>query len=150
LGRIPIPWDHPRLGLPSLNVSIRGYITKSLHCFNHTTFKRPQHSPQAWIQPKYGRNQQLTTPHDESSPIDAPVTTKLQEIKGTLHFYGRAFDPTMLVALEILPPLKKEALRQQHRPYHSYSTTPPYIHMPPSSTTKATYSYMYTGMPLIC
>ena len=79
-----------------------GYINKALTRFLHPEITRAQHSPHAWTAPQYGVATQLTTPADMSAPLDKAGITRLQEVIGTLLFYARAVDCTMLVALGTL------------------------------------------------
>jgi hypothetical protein len=50
----------------------------------------------------YGTNPQLTEPEDETAPLPPDGIKQLQQITGTLLYYARAVDPTMLVALGIV------------------------------------------------
>ena len=52
--------------------------------------------------PSYGTTMQLTEPADTSPLLDAKGITCLQEVIGTLLYYARAIDSTMLVALRSL------------------------------------------------
>jgi hypothetical protein len=79
-----------------------GYVEKAIHRFTHPNPPRPQHSPHPWIAPTYGASIQYAAPDDESKPLDAHGITRLQQIIGTLLFYARAVDNTMLVALGTL------------------------------------------------
>jgi hypothetical protein len=47
----------------------------------------------------YGTNPQLTDLVDETAPLPPDGIKLLQQITGTLLYYARAVDPTMLVAL---------------------------------------------------
>ena len=46
-----LDWNHDK---KYTNLSIPGYITKSLHKFQHPTPKRPQHAPHDCTAPAYG------------------------------------------------------------------------------------------------
>ena len=85
-----------------VDVSMPGYIARALARFNHIPATRAQHAPHAWIPPSYGATLQLTTPIDTSAPLLPAARTRLQEIVGTLLYYARAVDSTMLVALGTL------------------------------------------------
>jgi hypothetical protein len=50
----------------------------------------------------YGTNPQLTEPEDETAPLPPDGIKQLQQITGTLLYYARAVDPTMLVALRTI------------------------------------------------
>jgi hypothetical protein len=76
-----------------------GYIEAALNKFQHAMPAKPQHAPHAWAQPVYGRTVQEPIPEDTSPPLDAKAITRLQQIVGTLLYYARAIDSSMLVAL---------------------------------------------------
>jgi hypothetical protein len=96
---LTLDWDYDAR---TLDLSMPGYIEKALQRFNVTPPKRPQHSPHAWVQPNYGAPTQLTAPPDDSDPLDKSGITRLQEVIGTLLYYARTIDSTMLVALGTL------------------------------------------------
>ncbi len=60
---------------------------------------RPQHAPNPWTQPVYGTKIQLTTPADTTNPLSPTEIQRIQQVVGTLLYYARAVDGTMLVAL---------------------------------------------------
>jgi hypothetical protein len=57
------------------------------------------HSPHQHVTPTYGAKVQYTAPTDTSAPLDKAGITRLQCVIGTLLYYARAIDNTMLVAL---------------------------------------------------
>jgi hypothetical protein len=89
-------WDYIH---HTVDISMPGYEAKALDHFQHQTLERPQHSPRAWQKPQYSAHPQMTPVHDDSTILPHPALTRIQEIIGTLLFYGRAIDSTMLVAL---------------------------------------------------
>ena len=95
-----LDWDYDNR---TVDVSLPNYIAKALQRFQHPTPTKPEHAPHAWIKPNYGsKAPQKPTPIDTSPPLDKNGIKRLQEIIGTLLFYGRAVDNTMLVALNEL------------------------------------------------
>ena len=57
-------------------------------------------APHAWTTPQYGSSQlQLTTPIDYSPLLSAPDKTCLQEIVGSLLYFPRCIDSTILATL---------------------------------------------------
>jgi hypothetical protein len=76
-----------------------GYVAKALKRFQHPPPTRPQHSPHDWQAPQYGTKTQLTDPADESPPLPPSGIQFLQQVIGTLLYYARAIDNTMLVAI---------------------------------------------------
>jgi hypothetical protein len=89
-------WDYIH---HTVDISMPGYVAKALHRFQHHSLGRPQHSSRAWQKPQYGAHPQMTPAHDDSTILPQPELTRIQEIIGTLLFYGRAINSTMLVAL---------------------------------------------------
>jgi len=96
---ITLKWDYVAR---TVNLSMPGYNEKALNTYLTERPKRPQHAPHAWTAPSYGSKVQLTAPADNSKPLDAGGLTRIQQIIGTLLFYGRAIDSILLVALGTL------------------------------------------------
>ena len=82
----------------NVELSMPGYIQNLLHKYQYSP-KIPQHSPHPYRKPQYGRKIQEPTPEDTSTLVSAEVKTKIQQIVGSLLYYARAVDPTILVAL---------------------------------------------------
>mmetsp|Transcript_6798 Transcript_6798/g.12795 ORF Transcript_6798/g.12795 Transcript_6798/m.12795 type:complete len:338 (-) Transcript_6798:2268-3281(-) len=74
------------------------YIATALKKFHHTPPTHPQHAPAKWTQPTYGAKIQYAS-NDTSPACTANEKLQIQKITGTLLYYARAVDPTMLVAL---------------------------------------------------
>jgi hypothetical protein len=91
-----LTWDYIRA---TVDISMPGYVIKALERFQHTPPHRHEHSPHAWNKTVYGTHPQLTSPVDDKSLLLPSELTRIQEITGTLLFYARAIDITMLVAL---------------------------------------------------
>jgi len=96
---ITLKWDYTAR---TVDLSMPGYIEKALETCLDERPERPQHAQHAWTAPSYGSKVQLTPPADDSEPLDAGGLTRIQQIIGTLLFYGRAIDNTLLVALGTL------------------------------------------------
>jgi hypothetical protein len=88
-----------------------GYIKKALQRFAIPPTTRAQHAPHVWSKPVYGQTQQLTKPIDNSPALNATERRRLQEIIGTLLYYDRAIDSTLLVALGTLAPAQAEGTK---------------------------------------
>ena len=83
-----------------LDISMPGYVKEALQKFQHPTPIQPQHSPHQWNTPNYGSTApQLAHQAPESPKPAPPETNTVQQVVGTFLYYARAFDPTMLVAL---------------------------------------------------
>ena len=92
---IQLKWDK---NFDKVELSMPGYIDNMLHKYQYTP-KIPQHAPHPYRKPQYGRKIQEPTPDDQSKPVTAEIKTKIQQIVGSLLYYGRAVDNTILVAL---------------------------------------------------
>lgn len=93
---IKLDWNYEKR---TVDLSMPGYIQATLHKYQHPSPKRAQHAPHTWTEPNYGAKQQLTTPEDTATPLNPAQIKRLQQITGTLLYYARAVDPTLLVAL---------------------------------------------------
>jgi hypothetical protein len=82
-----------------VDISMPGYVEAALHKFQHPPPIEPEYAPHAWNKPTYGAAIQYATPEDSTTQLPASERTRIQQIIGTLLYYGLAVDPTMLVAL---------------------------------------------------
>ena len=103
---LTLEWDYVNR---TVDILMPSYIPDALQRFDHVAPKKPQHSPHAWTQPNYGAKQQMTASPDNSTPLAPKEVTKLQQIIGTLLYYARAVDSTMLVALGTLASAQTKA-----------------------------------------
>jgi hypothetical protein len=94
-----LDWDYKQR---TVDISMPGYIQKALTRFEHPAPNRSQHSPYKCSTPQYGANIQYSEAADITNPLHPKETKKLQEIIGTLLYYGRDVDSTMIVALGTL------------------------------------------------
>jgi len=93
---LTLKWDYINR---TCDISMPGYVQNALQRFGVPPPSRPQDSPHAWQKPQYGAHTQLTAPIDSSPPLPPSDLTRLQEVIGTLLYYGRAVDSSVLVAL---------------------------------------------------
>jgi hypothetical protein len=96
---LTLTWDYEAR---TVDLSMPGYIAKALARFQHPQPTRAQHSPHAWTAPHYGAATQYADEPDTSPLLDPAGKTFLQQVIGTLLYYARAVDNTMLVALGTL------------------------------------------------
>ena len=76
------------------------YVDRALQKFNHPPPLHAQHTPHKWSAPVYGsREPQTATPNSVAQPLDKTCTVRVQSINGTFHYYGRAVDLCIHVAL---------------------------------------------------
>ncbi len=94
---LTIEWNYAK---GYVDISMPGYVVRALHRFQHPPPSSPQYAPHRWSMPAYGQKVQFVRLHASS-----PLLTKkedirfVQSVSGTFLYYGRAVDPTMLVAL---------------------------------------------------
>jgi hypothetical protein len=92
-------WDYK---LRQCDISMPGYIERALARFEHPKPKKPQDNPFRYIAPEYGAKVQYAPEEDQSEPLDEKGKKRIQEILGTLLYYARAVDPTILVTISSL------------------------------------------------
>jgi hypothetical protein len=93
---LTLDWDY---SARTCKTSMPGYIDRALQRFAHCDPTKPEYSPHAWQKPNYGAKVQYAS-HDEGAIlVDSADTKRIQEVLGTLLYYARTVDPTMLVAI---------------------------------------------------
>ena len=78
-----------------------GYIKKALQKYLHKK-RKVQYAPYPAAPRKYGRAAQEPEPPDESPRVDEKTKTRVQQVVGTILYYARAVDLTLLPALSSL------------------------------------------------
>ena len=76
-----------------------GYIDKYLHKFQHSSPLRKQNNHHQCRIPQYGSRIKYTLDDDTTSELGKDERTKVQNIVGTMLYYARAVDCTMLITL---------------------------------------------------
>jgi hypothetical protein len=74
------------------------YVSNVLSKFQHDDPKHPQHTPSKCITPVYGTKNQYSTQY-ETSPLTAKQCLNIQKVTGSVLYYARAVDPTVLIPL---------------------------------------------------
>jgi hypothetical protein len=90
-----LKWDYKNR---TCNISMPGYISNVLSKFQHDAPKHPQHTPPQYITPVYGAKTQYAT-KDETPPLTAQQCLTIQKVTGSVLYYARAVDPTVLMPL---------------------------------------------------
>jgi hypothetical protein len=80
------------------DISMPGYISNVLSKFQHDSPKHPQHTPSQYVTPVYGAKTQYTT-RDETPLLTAQQCLTIQKVTGSVLYYARAVDPTVLMPL---------------------------------------------------
>jgi hypothetical protein len=79
-----------------------GYIKASLHKYQHAAPARPEHAPHTWNPPIYGAKTQYVENETTSPALSDKEVNKLQQLTGTLLYYARAVDPTLIMPINVL------------------------------------------------
>jgi hypothetical protein len=78
------------------------YIKVALHKYQHPAPARPEHAPHTWNQSIYGAKTQFVTDETSSPVLSDKDVNKLQQLTGTLVYYARAVDPTLIMPINVL------------------------------------------------
>jgi hypothetical protein len=93
---LTIEWDYKKR---TARISMPEYLQKTFTKFNHVAPTKIQNSPHLHVATKYGAKVQYAM-HNDTFPQLSPEETKhVQAGAGTLLYYARAVDPTILLAL---------------------------------------------------
>ena len=79
-----------------------GYISKQLVKYEHEIPDKPQHCPFTPAQKKYGKDAQQSAPTDNTPRFPEKRMKRIQRIVGSLLYYARAVDLTMLMVLSTI------------------------------------------------
>jgi hypothetical protein len=92
---VNIDWNYPKR---TITLNMPKYIPKALLKFQHPTPVSPQHQPYKHVPIKYrARIQKVDI--DTSDPLSPDMIKCIQDIIGTLLYYGCTVNPTLLTAL---------------------------------------------------
>ncbi len=79
-----------------------GYISKALNRFGRERPRRLKNSPPQHLTTIYGAKIQYAEDEAPSTPLDKEGQKFIQAVTGTLLYYSRAVNPTMLVELNAI------------------------------------------------
>jgi hypothetical protein len=86
----------------TVDLSMPGYIRSALHKYQHAAPTRPEHAPHTWNPPIYGTKPQYVEDKTTSPAHSDKDVNKLQQLTGTLLYYDRAVDPTLIMLINVL------------------------------------------------
>jgi hypothetical protein len=112
----------------TVDISMPEYITAVMHKYQHPTPKKPENAPHKSIPINYGLKQQMTQAPSTASPLSADRKKNLQQIIGSILYYTRAVDNTMLMALSALASAQAHATEDTAKAlvhFLNYCTTHP-------------------------
>jgi hypothetical protein len=107
-----IDWDYTG---QAVHASMLDYIPKALTCFQHPTPHIPQHQLYPHVKPTYGTKAQYMEDVDSSPPLDKQCKKYVQEVIGTLLYYTRCVNNTMLLALGSLTMQQENPTQNQKK-----------------------------------
>jgi hypothetical protein len=90
-----LKWDYKNR---TCDISMPGYVSNVLSKFQHDAPKHPQHTPSIYVTPVYGAKTQYAT-KDETPPLTAKQCLTIQKVTGSVLYYARAVEPTILMPL---------------------------------------------------
>jgi hypothetical protein len=88
-------WDYQKR---TCDISMPDYVANDPNRFQHATPKQPQDTPSKYITPSYDAKTQYTT-RDATPLLSAKQCTSIQKITGSVLYYARAVDTTVLMPL---------------------------------------------------
>jgi hypothetical protein len=96
---LTIEWDYAN---QKVHLHMPGYLDKALLRFKHEMPKSKQNSPHPHVKPQYGAKAQYAAEVDSSPSLGKEETKYIQAVMGTLLYYARAVDSTILTALSAI------------------------------------------------
>ncbi|KAI2493168.1 Reverse transcriptase (RNA-dependent DNA polymerase) [Fragilaria crotonensis] len=132
---LTLTWDYVRR---TCDLSMPGYIARALQRFQHVAPPKPEHSPHPWQRPTYGAKTQFAPEPDTAVALDATDKTRILEVLGTLLYYARAVDSTLLTAIGELATEQAGGTKPRWTSSHSCLTTVQRIPMRPFVSLLAT------------
>jgi hypothetical protein len=108
-------WDYKHR---TSDISMPRYVSKVLIKFQHDALKHPQHTRSRYVTPVYGAKTQYAT-KDETPPLTSKQYLTIQKVTGSVMYYSRAVDPTVLMPLNDIATEQKKATEKntgRHQP----------------------------------
>jgi hypothetical protein len=102
---ISLKWDYKNR---TCDISMPGYVSNVLSKFQHDAPKHPQHTSSKYATPVYGAKTQYAT-KDKTPPLTAKQCLTIQKVTGSILYYSRAVDPTVLMPLNDIATEKTRA-----------------------------------------
>ena len=93
---IKLNWDYKAR---TVDLSMPGYIKNVLQKYKHQMPTSPQHCPYSPAPKQYGDKAQAPLPVDISPSLSAEEIKEIQRVIGSILYYARAVDITVLMAL---------------------------------------------------
>jgi hypothetical protein len=96
---LTLEWDYKSR---TVDLSMTGYIKAALHKYQHAAPARPEHAAHTWNPPMHGAKTQYVEDETTSAALSDKGVNKSQQLMGTLLYYARAVDPTLIMPVNVL------------------------------------------------
>jgi len=96
---LTIEWDY---GNWKVHTPMPGYLSKAFVRFKHEILHKKQNLPHPHVIPNYGATAQFTEPEEDLPILRIEEIKSIQAVTGTLLYYGRAVNSTILPSLSSL------------------------------------------------
>jgi hypothetical protein len=104
---LTLDWDYKKR---TVDLSMPGYIKAALHKYQYRAPARPEHAPHTCNPPIYGAKTQFMNDKPTSPTLSDKYVNKLQQLTGTLLYYARAVDPTLIMPINVLESEQSNAI----------------------------------------
>jgi hypothetical protein len=120
---LTLEWDYKS---QTVDLSMPGYIKAALHKYQHPAPARPKHAPHTCNPPIYGAKTQFVTETTTSPALSNKEINKLQQLTGTLLYYDRDVDPTLIMPINVLQTINSHTRhsRQSHKTFELLQHSP--------------------------
>ena len=106
-----IDWDYEG---GEVHISMPDYIDEAFTRFKHLRPRHPQDQPHPHVPPNFGAKQEFAEHRDDSPLLDKAGKKYIQQVVGTLLYYARAADCTMLAALGSIATQQAKPTQHKH------------------------------------
>jgi hypothetical protein len=96
---LTLEWDYKNR---TVDLSMPVYIKAALYKYQHAAPARPEHALHTWNPPIYGAKMQFVNDETISPTLSDKDVNKLQKLTGTLLYYARDVDPTLIIPINVL------------------------------------------------
>ncbi len=96
---LTIQWEYKKR---KAHIHVPGYLQKAFTRFKHKMPVKIQNSLHPHVILQYGAKMQYAKEDDESPPLSKKETKYIQAVAGTLLYYARAVDTTILPSLNLI------------------------------------------------
>jgi hypothetical protein len=106
---IKLTWDYDAR---TLDISMPGYVQKQLQRYKHALPSKPQNCPFSPQPKQYGSEAQRPIEPDTSPPLSEEEKKQVQRVVGSILYYARAVDLTVLMALSTIASEQSKGTQQ--------------------------------------